>query len=75
MREGDMPSAYSKIILDSTGCSLREADRIEIMRDAAFHSTLDWQTREELEAAARTAYVVLQKLDEPGEPLIDLKAI
>jgi hypothetical protein len=63
--EAQMASGYTKIIVNATGCSLREADQVEeIMRDVIFHSTLDWQTREELEAAAKTAYAVLQELDE-----------
>jgi hypothetical protein len=64
-----MASGYTEIILKSTGCSLREAPRVEeIMRDVIFHSTLDWQTREELESAAKTAYAVLQELDASETP-------
>lgn len=65
-RERNLPmaSGYTEIILKSKGCSLPDACRIEeIMRDVIFHSTLDWQTREELEAAAKTAYAVLQEID------------
>ena len=32
------------------------------MRNVIFHSTLDWQTREELEDAARLAVEILREL-------------
>ncbi|MSR54228.1 MAG: hypothetical protein EXS09_13190 [Gemmataceae bacterium] len=58
-----MSSGYTKIILKATRCSLQEADLVEeIMRDVIFHSTLDWQTKEELESAATTAFAVLQEM-------------
>ena len=60
-----MPGLYTTIIMHATGCSPVEADRIEdVMRDDIFHSTLDWQTREELEEAARLAVAVLRQLDQ-----------
>jgi hypothetical protein len=59
-----MPGGYTLTIMSATGCSPAEADRIEdIMRGVIFHSTLDWQTREELEEAARLAVMVLQQMD------------
>lgn len=59
-----MPTGYISIIMEATGCSSAEADRIEeLMRDDIFHSTLDWQTREELEEAARLAARVLRQVD------------
>ena len=50
-------SLYSEGIAAATGETnpdvLREIE--DIMRHDIFHSTLDWQTREELDAAAREA--------------------
>ncbi len=61
-----MPTAYTSIIVEATGCSPVEADRIEeFMRDEVFHSTLDWQTREELGEAARLAVQALQRIHHP----------
>jgi hypothetical protein len=55
--------------MEATGCSAAEADRIEdIMRDDIFHSTLDWQTRPELEEAARLAVLILDQLDRDSAP-------
>lgn len=52
-----MKSIYAKMIIAATGCEDSEADRIEeIMRDVIFHSTLDWQTKEQLEEAAKLVY-------------------
>jgi hypothetical protein len=46
-------SGYSKIIMETLGCAEGRAAQIEtIMREDIFHSTLDWQSREELEEAA-----------------------
>lgn len=54
---------YRAIISDATGVTdpglLREIE--DVMRHDIFHSTLDWQTREELEDAARMAYQALQE--------------
>jgi hypothetical protein len=45
------------LIQRATGATDRDLDLIEdIMRDEIFHSTLDWQTREQLTAAARQAF-------------------
>lgn len=52
---------YSDIIKRSTGCNDADAEHIEdIMRDVIFHSTLDWQTGEELAAAALLAQQVFR---------------
>lgn len=52
---------YSDIIKETTGCDDDEAERIEdFMRDVIFHSTLDWQTREQLIEAARLAQQTLR---------------
>jgi hypothetical protein len=51
------PSAYSSAIAEATGAHPMELPIIEnIMRDIIFHSTLDWQTKEEFDAGAREAY-------------------
>jgi hypothetical protein len=55
-------SDYQKIIRRVTKCSDTEAIQIEdVMRNVIFHSTLDWQTREELESAARMACIVVRQ--------------
>jgi hypothetical protein len=62
--------------MGATGCSTADANRIEdVMRNEIFHSTLDWQKREDLEEAARLAVTVLQQMDrdsvEEAVPLRD----
>lgn len=55
-------SRYREIIRQATGCTPAEAAKIEdVMRNVIFHSTLDWQTREELEDAARLAVEVIRQ--------------
>ena len=55
-------SSYREIIRQATGCTQVEAVKIEdVMRNVIFHSTLDWQTREELEDAARLAVEVIRQ--------------
>ena len=52
---------YSDIIKEATGCDDSEAEVIEdFMRDIIFHSTLDWQTKQELADAARLAQETLR---------------
>jgi hypothetical protein len=49
-----------QIIQRTTGAPARDLSLIEnIMRDDIFHSTLDWQTREQLVNAARHAFTRL----------------
>lgn len=49
------------LIQGVTGAPARDLALVEnIMRDDIFHSTLDWQTREQLTAAAREAFALLQ---------------
>lgn len=51
---------YSDLIKQATDCDDTEAERIEdFMRDVVFHSTLDWQSREQLIEAARLAQQAL----------------
>ena len=53
-------SKYRGVIRQATGCDDSEAKRIEdFMRNTIFHSTLDWQTKEELTEAARLAQATL----------------
>jgi hypothetical protein len=55
-------SRYREIIKQATECSDAKALEIEkVMRNVIFHSTLDWQTREELENAARLAVEVIRE--------------
>lgn len=50
------------LIRDATGAPNKDLGRIEsIMRDEIFHSTLDWQNREQLVSAARKAHVRLNQ--------------
>jgi len=52
-------TGYRRLIVEATGCNPNEAAEIEdVMRDVVFHSTLDWQTRDQLIEAARLAYSV-----------------
>jgi hypothetical protein len=56
-------SLYCNLIMHATGCPAKDAAEIEdIMRHVVFHSTLDWQTRHQLERGAREAYVVLLEI-------------
>jgi hypothetical protein len=55
-------SRYRDIIKQATGCSESQALEIEdCMRNVIFHSTLDWQSRAELEEAARVAVEVIRE--------------
>ena len=50
-----------RLIQRATGAPAADLALIEnIMRDDIFHSTLDWQTREQLTGAARQAFTLLQ---------------
>jgi hypothetical protein len=54
-------TGYRKLIVKATGCNPEEAAKVEeLMRDVVFHSTLDWQTRDQLIEAARLAYSLYQ---------------
>jgi hypothetical protein len=56
-------SIYHETIKQATGCADAECGRIEdVMRNVIFHSTLDWQTREELVEGARMAVEVIRQL-------------
>ncbi len=50
-------SGYAQQIQDATGASVEILPILErIMRDEIFHSTLDWQTARQFNAAARKAH-------------------
>lgn len=56
-------SIYRDTIKQATGCTDSEAAQVEdVMRNVIFHSTLDWQTREELEEAARMGLQVVREM-------------
>ena len=54
-------TGYQALIQEATGVlDLEHLERIEdIMRNVIFHSTLDWQSRAQLEKAAREAMQIL----------------
>lgn len=58
-------TGYARIIADATGVEdpRRLAEIEDIMRETIFHSTLDWQTREQLVEGAQQAHEVLKLLE------------
>ena len=71
MRIGVKKVLTTKEIKDGSDNQIRnglkecEVDEIEdIMRHDIFHSTLDWQTKEELEEAAVLAYLALKEIED-----------
>jgi hypothetical protein len=54
-------TGYQALIQEATGVTdLEHIERIEnTMRHVIFHSTLDWQTREQLQQAAREALQII----------------
>lgn len=53
---------YQKDIITQLGCSPQDAAIVEgIMRNHIFHSTLDWQSRQELDYGAQEAWVILEE--------------
>ena len=55
------PTGYQVLIQEATGVTeLDHIERIEdTMRNVIFHSTLDWQTREQLEQGARETLQII----------------
>lgn len=50
-------NCYQSTIIKVTGCKPEDASEIEdYMRDIIFQSTLDWQSKEQFDKAAREAY-------------------
>lgn len=57
-----MRNGYQEIIFEATQCNEKDGLIIEeIMREDIYHSTLDWQTREQLHAAAKQAQTLLNQ--------------
>lgn len=55
-------NSYERLIQQATGAPVADLARMEdIMREEIFHSTLDWQTREQFVAAAREAHRLLNE--------------
>ncbi len=54
-------SYYQRLIAETLPCATAAqcAEVEDIMRHDLFHSTLDWQTREQLQDAAREAWHLL----------------
>jgi hypothetical protein len=72
MNKSSMPQPplrpLHQLIQTATGAKSGDFAQIEnIMRDEIFHSTLDWQTREQLSDAARQAYAILTENREQYE--------
>ena len=52
---------YQDLIIKATGANVKDAGYVEdIMREDIFHSTLDWQSREQFLRAAREAVEMLK---------------
>jgi hypothetical protein len=50
-------NSYQKSIIEVTGCDPKDAEEIEeYMRQVYFHSTLDWQTKEQFDKGAKESY-------------------
>lgn len=60
MKQKSLKNPLHFLIQTATGAPLNDLAMIEnIMRDDIFHSTLDWQTSEQLCSAARQAFDLL----------------
>lgn len=56
------PDSLHRLIQGATHAPAKDLAQIEnIMRDEIFHSTLDWQTREQLTDAARQSFARLNE--------------
>jgi hypothetical protein len=65
--EGGKVNSYQKIIIDATNCTPAEAVHIEeIMRKDIFHSTLDHQTKKQLQDAAEEGYEQYKEMKKLG---------
>lgn len=61
MKTNTKPSLYCTLIMEATRCTAEESVEIEeVMRESIFHSTLDWQTREEFMEGAVLAKKVIE---------------
>lgn len=65
---------YAEIISSATGVTDRDIieDIEDTMRHEVFHSTLDWQTREQLIDGAREAYEIVKECRNEYEAEQDL---
>ena len=55
-------SLYQEMIREATAAPVEALAILEnIMRDEVFHSTLDWQSKEEFAEGAREAYAIYQQ--------------
>lgn len=52
---------YQKVIMAQLGCTANDASMVEgIMRNHIFHSTLDWQSKAQLQQGAIEAWQLLE---------------
>jgi hypothetical protein len=57
---------YQTLIIEATGCPETDAQEVEnYMRDTIFHSTLDWQSKAQLNKGARQAWTDIQYMRSP----------
>lgn len=65
--DGNPIKGYAKTIFEATGITDRNflCEIEETMRHDIFHSTLDWQTREQLQDAAKQAYNLITGAPSP----------
>jgi hypothetical protein len=62
MNSASHTGPYQRDIIQHLGCTPQDAAMVEdIMRRFVFHSTLDWQSREELNRGAEDAWAVLEE--------------
>ena len=58
---------HADFIMEATGCKREEVSKIDdMMRENIFHSTLDWQTREQIDEAAVLAYSAIKEIENLG---------
>jgi hypothetical protein len=58
---------HADFIMEATGCKREEVSKIDdMMRENIFHSTLDWQTREQIDEAAVLAYDAIKEIENLG---------
>lgn len=63
-----MLRGYHVVINEATGVTnVDDLEEIEdVMRHSIFHSTLDWQTRDQLKKAAREGWEVVKIMRDPA---------
>jgi hypothetical protein len=63
-------SSYSDLIRETVKTSLtdEQVEEIEdVLRNTVFHSTLDWQTKAQLQRGIRQAIKIIEICNEKGE--------